>query len=825
MITIKTDYTENPVGIASERPRFSWVNDKKQKYYALKATDAYDNETLWESGKVFSNESVGIGYDGKPLKSRQRVNIELEVGYDDGSKQSGKGFFERGITDEKEWKGAWVGTNANFNANSLIVREEFPVKDKKILRARVYLVAIGYHELFINGVKADDRKLAPSQTDYTKRISYITYPVEHLLKAGRNCIAVHIGHGWYGKRIMLAQIYIDYADGEVFEDHTDVDGKWWQTAGCISADGVYQGETYDAVKEKETGKWKEIDGVCPRWDNGWLFTFRALKERAELVPDVIEPIKVNGAFGVKSVTTLNNGEKVYDFGQNLAGWVRLRVCGEKGAKVIMRFAEDLKEDGSINQLNLRSASCTDTYILSGDGTEEYAPSFTYHGFRYMQMKTEGKAEIVSVIAEHVYSSVEEVGSFSCSDKTINKLHDMAVVTEKNNLHSIMTDCPQRDERLMWLNDLSSRIYQNINNVDLSKMLAKCVYDFMDTQTEDGAIADTAPFIGGTTPADPVCGAMLVFAFNAYRFYGDKKLVEDSYDACRRWVDFLISKSQNYIVGYSYYGDWVMPEKYIKTRVSSEYISSAYVFWQITLLSKLAYICGKEKDAEKYARIAKESAKAINDKFYDEKKGCYENGSQTANAIAVSFGLAKKENVKGLVEKINEDVIKENYHLTCGNQGYKHVLYALAENGYSDTVVKALTNKEYPGWGYMVECGATTVWERWEKEMQCEMHSFDHPMFSAYDGVFYNCLAGINVTENAYACSEMEIRPHTDNELEFVRGSIKTIRGAVSSEWTKKDGKVIYNVRIPYGTKAKLIISSSGEEEVIPLENGDNRIER
>ena len=822
MKTIKTNYTINPIGIHDSNPRFSWVNDKKQEYYEITAVDAYTRETLWESGKVFSEESVGIEYDGKRLKSRQKVNLSLTVGYSDGGTEKGEGFFETGITDKKEWRGAWVGTNAEFNANSLIIREEFFVKEKEILRARVYLVALGYHELFINGQKADDRKLAPSQTDYTKRICYVTYPIEKFLKSGKNCIAVHMGHGWYGKRIMLAQIYIDYADGEVFEDHTDVDGKWWQTAGCIINDGVYQGETYDARIDEKLGKWKEPDGVFPRWDNGWLFTFRALKERAELVPDVIEPIKINGAFGVKSAKVLDNGETVYDFGQNLAGWVNIRVQGDRGTKIVMKFAEDVKEDGSVNMLNLRSAACTDVYVLSGNGKEDYRPSFTYHGFRYAQIKIEVKAKIIRIVAEHVYTSVEEVGSFTCSDETVDKLHEIAVMTEKNNLHSIMTDCPQRDERLMWLNDLSSRIYQNINNFDLAKTLRKCVYDFMDTQTETGEIADTAPFIGGTTPADPVCAAMLVFALNAHRFYGDTALVRESSFSCKHWVDFLISKSENYIVGYSYYGDWVMPEKYMRTRVSSEYISSAYVYWQIKLLSKLARVFGYPLDVIKYEDVAEESAKAINEKFYDKENNRYENGSQTANAIAVSFGLASKEIIPELVRQINDDVVKENYHLTCGNQGYKHVLYALAENGYSDTVIKVLTNKEYPGWGYMLECGATTVWERWEKEMQCEMHSFDHPMFSAYDGVFYNCLAGINVNDDASACNSVTIRPQTDNSLTHVKASVKTVRGIISSEWEKKDGKISYKITIPFGTKGTLSLNRG--KTILPLECGTNYFE-
>ncbi len=819
MKTIKTDHAIDPVGINNPAPCFSWVDDKKQKYYSITAADAFTKEILWESGKIFTEESVGAKYCGKKLKSRQRVNVYLEVGCEDGTTERGEGFFELGITDESEWRGAWVGTNAEFNANSLIVREEFFVNEKDILRARVYLVALGYHELFINGKKPDDRKLAPSQTDYTKRICYITYPVEKLLRPGKNCIAVHIGHGWFGKRIMLAQIYIDYADGEVFEDHTEINGRWWQTAGPVTGDGVYQGETFDAGMDGKIGSWKEPDGVSPGWDNGWLFTFRALKERAELVPDVIEPIRVNGAFGVKAVKVLPDGETVYDFGQNLAGWVNIRVRGEAGAKIIMRFAEDLKEDGSINQLNLRSAACTDTYILSGNGAEDYAPSFTYHGFRYMQMKIEGNAEIIRVVAEHVYSSVKETGTFSCSDEAINKLHEIAVMTEKNNLHSIMTDCPQRDERLMWLNDLSSRIYESINNFDLAGMLRKCVYDFMDTQIGNGAIADTAPFIGGTIPADPVCAAMLVFTLNAYRFYGDKALVKESYDACKKWVDFLIGKSENYIVGYSYYGDWVMPEKYMKARVSGAYISSAYLYWQIKILSRLADICGNEQDAAKYGRMAEESAAVLNEKFYDRKNNCYENGSQTANAIAVSFGFAEEETIPGLVRQINDDVIAENYHLTCGNQGYKHVLYVLAENGCSDTVIKVLTNKEYPGWGYMAECGATTVWERWEKEMQCEMHSFDHPMFAAYDGVFYNCLAGINVENDAYACNDITIRPQTDNDLTFVKASVETVRGTICSAWEKQGDHIVYTIAIPYGAKGKLV--TDGGKTVFPLAGGKN----
>lgn len=404
--------------------------------------------------------------------------------------------------------------------------------------------------------------------------------------------------------------------------------------------------------------------------------------------------------------------------------------------------------------------------------------------------------MLSAVACHVHNDVATVGYFNCSNSDLNRLHKNAAMTELNNLHSIMTDCPQRDERLGWLNDLSSRIYQSINNFDLSRILPKILQDIRDTQNAAGAIADTAPFIGGTRPADPVCASYILLGKFAYRYYGDKRILIEYYDSYKAWVDCLLTYSRDGIVELSYYGDWVIPECYTDTHVSGAYISSAYVCWQLKMLAEIAAFLGKTQDAEKYRNLHAHSVESINRKWFNPQEVCYENNSQTANALAISLGFAYEWAYEKLIKHIKDDVIVRGNHCTSGNQGYRHFFYVMAEAGETQLLTDVLTNPEYPGWGYMLANGATTVWERWEKEMQLGMNSFDHPMFGSYDGIFYHYLGGIKIDDDAYACDKVTICPQWNNSLAFAEASIKTVRGEIAVKWNKNGSKIDVVVKIP-----------------------------
>ena len=795
----KTDYFDRPLCIENP-PRFSWRTDAEQAEYRLTVQSETDSCACFDTGWVNSPENIGIAYVGQPLRSDCRYVAEVSVQGKDGARASQKTYFCTALLEPADWKGKWVSVPSNFSGQSLLVRKSFDLPAKPIARATCFVAGLGYHELYVNGSKIGNAVLQPGVTDVTKRVYYVAYDVkEHLAESGTNVIGIMLGTGWQGEKLLLLQMNIHFADGSVHQEYT-TNGMWWATGGAITRESIYGGETYDA--RKEIPDWSS-PAYEAGWDSGWMYLLRSVHPPlGKLVCQPIEEIKVCGAFRPIHFTQFGEKQYVYDMGQNLAGWCRIRVRGESGAKVTLRHAEDVKEDGTINTLNLRTAECKDEYYLKGCGIEEYAPRFTYRGFRYVEVTIEGEAEMVSIQAEHVHTDVPVRGLFECSDEDINRLHRMAMFTEVNNIHSILTDCPQRDERFMWLNDLSSRIFQTVHNFGMEHMFPKIVQDIADTQNESGEIADTAPYFTAQRPADPVCVCFLLFALLSYRWYGDRRCVEEHYSELKSWTEYLLKRQKDYILEYGYYADWVCPPVYDE-QTDAVFVSSAYLYWHLCIMRDLAQIVGNAEDEERYRALRKEAKDKFNAHFYDGKRKQYYTGSQAANSIALNLGLVPKNDRMAVAKNVMDNIRSKNMHLSCGNQGYRHLFYALGDMGYAEELLQVITNPEYPGWGYMLACGATTVWERWEHEMQREMHSFDHPMFASYDGWFYECFGGIRVCEDAFAANKICIAPNVSNHLSFVRCEQNTVRGLIRSNWKKTESKIEYEIEIPVGVSAEI----------------------
>ena len=618
-------------------------------------------------------------------------------------------------------------------------------------------------------------------------------------------MGIEVGHGWLGSKKVLAQFYIYYADGTQDEFHSYTNSGWWVGGSPTVDNSVYGGETYDARKEDEIPKNWATTAFEPQWNTGWMFTIFSPAPQGELQPQPVEHIKVCDTYPAVSVRRLSNGESVYDVGANIAGWARIRVRGERGSRVTLKFGERLTPDGQVNRINLRTASATDVYILRGEGVEEYAPRFTYHGFQYVQVNVEGKAEVLSLTGEHVHTAVRQTGEFTCPDETVNKLHEIAVRTERNNEHSVLTDCPQRDERFGWLNDWSSRFFQAVYNRDLSGFFPKTMRDVTDTQTPEGGIGDTAPFVTGGRPADPVSVAYLLMPVWCYAYYGDDKPAREEYENVKKWVSCLLSRADDYIMTYSYYGDWVSPDCYKEERADGLYVSTLHLYWHLRLMERLAQIVGNKKDEKLYAAHAEKCGKRINEVYFDEKSDRYSRGSQTENAMALTLGLVPPSHRAAVSENLYQNAVAHGHHSTCGNIGYRHLFYALADGGHADEVLRILQNPAYPGWGFMLASGATSVWERWESEMDVEMDSFDHPMFGSYDAFFYRYLGGIGVCDDACGCDKIVIAPLCPDSLSFVRCSFVTVRGKVVSNWERKDGKITHRIEIPAGVTAAVTL--------------------
>lgn len=811
---VKINYMIEPITI-SGKPSFSWTyeggsNSKQVSYQIVCSLE--DGTILWDSGLVNSIDMTSISYGGNlELPPRELVNVTVTVNSNKGEKSTFKTFFETTLKDE-QWLGKWTSIPNNFNGGTLYFRKRFALKNKKIKRARCYICGLGYHEFYLNGKKVGDKLLNPGVTNYDKTILFDTYKIEEYLNLIDNVMGVEVGYGWYGDRKLLLQLYIEYEDGEVYEDHSDCNHGWWVSGSPVIDNSIYGGEVYDARIEKKTyPSWCGLE-FEPTWANGWMYTILTQVPSGKLTPQEVNPIRKLNTFKSKSVTKLDPTHFVYDLGQNMAGFASIKVKGKQGSKVTLLYAEGLKEDGGANQLNLRSARCSDTYILKGEDIESYTPRFTYHGFQYVEAITEGEVEIIEVYGNHVHSDIRVVSSFECSDEVLNKLHYMAVITEQNNQYSIMTDCPQRDERFGWLNDVSSRVFQSNYNFDMDRLYNKVVHDIYETQNEEGCIADTAPYYTGGQPADTTTVSYLLLALSAYKYYGDIELVKKEYEGHKKWVEYLLTRQKDFVMDYYYYADWVPPMT-LKNSVSDGiFVSSLFLYWHLVSMAGLAKIVNNEEDYARYTSLAKQSKEAINAKYYHEE-GYYCNNTQCENAMPVWLGICKEENKKKVVEHIVKDIKENNCHLTCGNQGYRHVFYLLCEYGYADLAIKVLTNKEYPGWGYMVNQGATTVWERWEKTMQNEMHSFDHPMFGSYDAIFFRYFLGIQVD----GCGADRISLHTivPDSLDYAKGSFDSVKGKISVSWKKNlDKKEIeYIYEVPTNVMAKLIV----DKDVISLD--------
>ncbi len=440
------EYASNPLGIDVALPRFSWVvnhpgrGQLQSAYQILVANSPEDlnvgKSDKWDSGRVFSDQSVNVVYTGSPLKSGRTYYWKVRVWdkAEHANPYSQTATFEMALLEPNDWEGEWIGCPGHRNEGALLFRREFEL-EKNVARARVYLSGLGYYELRINGAKVGDHVLDPGWTEYTKRVLYVTYDVTSYLKKGVNIIGVIVGNGWYGLLQMILQMNVDFTDETSTSVKSD-DRNWKVSRASIVENSIYDGETYDAQLEKpgwDTDSYKSVKA-------DWRQPQRVEGPGGALVAQMLEPIKVIETITPVKIANPRPDVHVYDIGQNIAGWARLTVKGPRGTRVVLKFAEVLYDNGMVNQENLHTARATDTYILKGDGIEVYEPRFTYHGFRYVQITGfPGTPQLESLEGRVVRSAVEPIGKFTTSNDLLNQSYKNIVWSESNNLHSVPTD--------------------------------------------------------------------------------------------------------------------------------------------------------------------------------------------------------------------------------------------------------------------------------------------------------------------------------------------------------------------------------------------------
>lgn len=793
---LRVEYLENPLGVDVPQPRFSWIlpmegRDQQQAAYQILVSLSPEVSTgdVWDSGRVNSNAQQ-VAYAGKPLQSGTRYYWKVRYWDQRGqaSPFSSVAFFETGLLQQSDWKGKWISGGNQF-------RKEFRL-DEQPTRARAYVAGIGYYELRINGQKVGDHVLDPGWTTFEKRVLYSTYDVTPYLRQGPNCIGLLVGQGWYGKREAILQLNIQLASGRTMQVVSDT--SWKVTQGPIVSDSVWDGEVYDA--RKETPGWDQ-----PGFnDSSWQAASTVSGPGGVLSAQLMPPIKVIDTLVPRRLLNPRPGVWVFDMGQNMTGWVQLRVRGPRGTIVRIRHAELAYEDGSINVENLRAARATDTYILRGDPEGEiYEPRFTYHGFRYVELTgLPGTPGLDTIRARLVHTAVRPTGGFSCSNQLLNDIHKMIVWGTRTNLHSIPTDCPQRNERMGWLGDAHLAAETAIANFDMAAFYTNFLRNIRDVQSEDGAVTDTVPHRYGRRPADPAWGsAYPLLVWYLYLHYGDRRVVEQHFDGVKAWADFLHSRARDGILEYSYYGDWVPIEP-----TPGDLVSTFYYYWSTDLVARFADLLGRKDEASIYRQRASLIRDAFHKRFYDPQRRVYGPGNQASLVFALYLDLAPKEVQGAVFSRLTQNIVYENNtHLTTGILATKYLLPLLTARGRADLAYELAAQDTYPSWGYMIRRGATTIWELWQEKTGPSMNSHNHPMFGSVDAWFYAALAGINPDPEEPGYRHILIQPQMVRDLNWASGSLETPYGPVLSRWERTPERISLEVVIPAGCRATVYL--------------------
>ncbi|HTN68017.1 MAG TPA: glycoside hydrolase family 78 protein [Dysgonamonadaceae bacterium] len=837
-----TEYHHNPIGIDVKKPRFSWqlisnAQNVLQMAYEIRVADSPKNlgiksAQIWNSGQTESDKSVNVEYGGPALESMERAYWQVRVWDNNGkvSTWSEPAFWETGILRPELWTASWITLPNEVNTKNSkpahYYRNEFSV-NKKVSMARVYVTSLGLYELYLNGKKVGDELFTPGWTSYNKRLQYQTYDVTSMLKE-ENAIGAIVGDGWfrgtiardlcYGDKLaLLLQLQIFYADGT--SEIITTDKSWKTNVGAILESDIFNGEVYDARLEK-TG-WSNTGFDEGKWENAAVLDH----SKDVLIAQKGVPVKAIEELKPQKIITTPKGETVFDMGQNMVGWVRLKVKGEKGDSITLKFAEVLDKDGNFYMENLRAAKCTDVYILKGEGEEIWEPKFTFHGFQFVKLEGLTKApKLDQITGVVIHSDMNSTGSFSCSDSMINQLQHNIQWGQKGNFLDVPTDCPQRDERLGWTGDAQVFAPTATFNFDVAAFYTKWLKDLAVDQLADGKVPDVIPDVrngrGGSTAWSD---AALIVPWTMYLTYGDKRILEEQYASMKGWMEYMTGRAgDNYLwTNDGHYGDWLAfasnRSDYTGATTEKDLIATAYYKYSSGLLAEIAEILGKDADAEKYATLSDNIKKAFIQEFVTPA-GRLVSNTQTAYSLAIAFNLLPKDLVPSAAKYLADDVRKMG-HLTTGFVGTPLLCKTLSNQGYEDLAFMLLNRKEYPSWLYPVTQGATTIWERWDGQkpdgtfQNPGMNSFNHYAYGAIGEWLYTYVAGIKIDEQNPGYKHFFLNPHPGGGLTNASAEFNSMYGKIKSAWKIKAGNFVYDVEVPANTTATVILPNSERKEL------------
>lgn len=894
---IRVEHRVNPLGIEAERPRLSWQIAATEQavvqtaYHILVASSperlARNEGDLWDSGQVSSDASLWIPYAGLPLKSNVGCYWKVKVYTNKGeSAWSEPGRWSMGLLGETHWRGAWIGLDQAAPGDSetqwsqlaaRYLRKEFSLK-QRVVRATVHLSGLGLYELFLNGVRVGDQVLAPAPTDYRKTVFYNSYDVTQLLKQtpqtaaseSRQALGVVLGNGRFytmrqhykpykipnfGYPKLRLNLILEYADGT---NETIVTDHGWKltTEGPIRSNNEYDGELYDARKELKG--WSEPGYDDSRWMAAQRVaipdgTLRAQPMPGMKVTETKAPLSINRfdtpatpgkKSGLSAHATRATPRYILDLGQNMAGWMRIKIKGLAGDTIRLRFAETLDKEGNLYVENLRDARVTDTYIVSGREPQgaTWAPCFVYHGFRYVEVTGYPNPQLSDFVAEVVEDEMAHTGEFTSSNKTLNAIVKNAFWGIRSNYKGMPVDCPQRNERQPWLGDRVMGCWGESYLFDNAVFYAKWADDIREAQRTDGCIPDVAPAFWNYYTDNVTWPAALPMVCDMlYTQYGNSEPMERNYPAIRRWIAHLQAEFQDKegVITRDKYGDWCVPPEALDLihsqdparKTDGSLIATAYYLKVLQLMHRFATVQGLKSEADLWEKEEHRVKDAFNERFLVVKQGTspvpghplypdsvyYGNNTVTANILPLAFGLVPKPQIEEVVKQVVAGIITTNKgHLSTGVIGTQWLMRELSRKGHAAVAYLLATNETYPSWGYMAANGATSIWELWNgNTANPEMNSGNHVMLlgDLLPWCFEN-LAGIRPHRWRTGFKQLILKPNFEiQELSHIDASYETPYGKVISQWHKTPMQLEWNVEIPANTTAEVHLPDGRVEQI------------
>lgn len=859
LTNLRCEYKVNPAGIQTIQPHLKWEIESGKKDVLQTAYRVIVSDNLsglqkgtgdtWDSRKVVSAQSIQIPYAGSRLNSTQTYYWKVMVWDNQGdSAWSAPASWQMGLLKPDDWKGAsWISfrkmpdsarslpsgshkVHPFLNDTLPLLRKEFRV-GKQVKTATVFISGLGQFELHLNGHKVGDHFLDPSWTQYEKEATYVTFDITDQLTNGNNTIGVMLGNGFYfipgtpgryrklmvqyGYPAMICRIKITYTDG-TSEDIVS-DNSWKVAPGPIVFSSAYGGEDYDATREIKG--WDLPDLNTGNWSNAVV-----TRGPEKLTGMVEDPLRVFNHFNPQRIYQVKSGVWVYDLGQNASGIPSITVRGAKGDTIRITPAEIVDKNGLISQRGSGGPSYF-TYILKGKGDETWQPRFSYYGFRYLEITggtPQGKKNplnlpvIKRIQGLHTRNSAETVGTFSCSDTLFNRIFTLINWSIKSNMASLFTDCPHR-EKLGWLEEahlMGSSVHYNF---DIANLNRRTIRNMEEAQTEDGLVPDIAPeyvrFNGGFRDSPEWGSSSVLVPWYTYQWYGDLRVLRQSYSMMKRYIDYLGNKAKNHILAYGL-SDWfdIGPGAPGVAQLTPMGVTgTAIYYYDLTIFSQVAGLLNRKNDSITYTALAAEVRKAFNQKFYNPQTHQYATGSQTSNAMAVYMGLVDPKDRAWVVDNIIKDIRSRGNSLTSGDIGYRYLLQVLEASGKSE-VIYAMNNREdVPGYGYQLAHGATALTESWQAFANV---SNNHFMLGHLMEWFYSGLAGIRQQDQSIGYRHIEIAPQPVGNIHSCQASFRSPYGKISSSWERKGSSFKLHVHIPANTTASVLIPAKRTQVVL-----------